>query len=1067
MVTTQSIKGEIITDSSFGKSQPIVPEGNVYQINDSHGRQWGQNLFHSFESFNIEAGKTANFSGPATVQRIISRVTGGNESQINGTIQSSIAGADIFLLNPKGILFGKSAKLDIDGSFYVSTADYLQMTESKQYVSLSTDISGLVSTPPQSFGFIDSNIASITFTGENDILQEDVKYRLTDLKKDIGNEMSQDSAFSVKGNNHICIIGGEIKIQQGAVIAIEDETSQSSETKGNIQLISTKSKSNIYFQDNELDYSQVSAFDNILIKSSKLNVGGQTTGGITIVGKNIILDNSVCYLNNYGTLNGKRIEIMGDNIKIKNKAKIVSHAYSSGDAVSIKLTAHSDVQFEVYYSGIWTYSGIEDVGLKGQTSSISISAENVYLLDGAEILNRTFGEGHSRDISIDVRERIELSNDNYRFNSSITIDTYRKNATSGDAGTLYLSAKNIELSDGSSILASTRGTGKGGHINIKAEENLHLHGTWIDNDDGPQEGSKIFVRTYGNTKDSGDSGSVSIKAKNILLEDGASIYAQTYSSGKGGNLSLIADENITLQGKDGKNNPSVINTSCVNQRNSNGSANAGYLEMEANNIYIRDGAWINTQTEAKGNAGNIKITAHNKLEISGEGPEKKWIGKTRLASAVVSGSTNKSTGHGGQIDIHANEILLSGGAFIQTGTQSSGNAGEINIIANTITLMGSSSKNRSSQIESNSYAKDLVYDVNITGTGGKITINAKNINLFDGAQISSSSMAEEKASGKAGDIDIRLEDTLRISGQNLEAEEIVGRSSGIYARSRQNIQAVAGEAGKIKIYAGSIVMDNHALVSTSSNGLENAGDIEIQTRQSILLTASRIASESLMAFDNNQNGGEAGIISINAGDDVQLFQSARITTNAISSGGGRINIHTQKALTLINSDITTNVFKGEGNGGDINIRSELTIMNHGIISANADAGDGGAIFIHTRNLIQSTDSRIEATSKRGNDGTVEIETPDIEENENILNLSGNFLHTMDVVKTLCDMEKGKDAIQLVVNKPYAIPSLSSGWYHLSANESIRLAISNISDQFDHIANDFSDDALYQSENRMP
>lgn len=1058
-----TVQAEIVTDQSFGNEQSIQAENNTYQIDADSGYQNGQNLYHSFKTFNLDKGMTAHFTGPSTIQCIISRVTGGEMSHINGTIKSSIRGADFFLLNPSGVLFGESAQLDIDGSFFVSTADYLQMSESEKFMTGAADSSGLVTSSPISFGFLDEKIAPIKFSGSKAIHQED-SAEISQEYIDINAKYPIDKKLNVSGIHDFCIIGGQISIEKGVHIGINDNASQIQEgstnnRKGTIRLISIKSQSDVYLKD-MIDFSPDTRFDNISIKGSILNVSGQTVGGIQIFGNDIIAENSIFCMNNFGEHNAEAINLAGNNIKFLYQSKIISNTYAQGDAASIILTAKSDIQFIEHYSSIYSFSGsyfIKDSKITGNTSTMSILANNFYLNDGARIINRTHSSGNCSDISIEANETIRLSCKNNRhYESSIFFDTYK----TGNAGTIKLKAKLIEFSDGVKLSVSTKSTGQGGSIIITAED-LHLNGIRHHNNVDPIQGCRIFLRSYGKQSNAGASGNLLIHANNIIFADGAQIKAQTYGYGKGGDLTLIATESIVLKGHDGTGKSSMINASCDQLLLDSGIEQSGNITIQSKNIELKDGAWISTQTQGKGDAGTIKITAYQKLELSGESLSIYNVDKETLSSCILSSAKPKSKGNGGTIKINSNEMLLLNGAFIATGTESSGNAGEIDIQAKTITLMGISTDHKSSMIKSNTLAEKFAPNTHVSGDGGTVTINANNVNLFDGARITTSSIAKIESSGKAGDIHLNLNGTLRISGKNNNEIDVDGQSSGIYARSKLENQAHSGEAGRIDILSNNLVMDNDGLISTSSNGQSSAGDINIQTKQSILLTNSSIASENKMPVTEDQNGGSAGSIRIDAGGDIQLFQSAHITTNAVSSGGGKIDIQNNNALTIINSNITTNVHQGEGNGGDINIRTDLTVLNHGIISANADAGDGGAIYIYTRNMIQSPDSRIEATSERGNDGTVEIETPDVGDIQGLLNLSDNFLESSNIVNTLCDAN-AKDSIRLVINSPF-IPHLSASWYRFSDNTPIRLLSTNITDQFDNFSEDFSDDALYPVE----
>ncbi len=134
----------------------------------------GTNLFHSFNQFNVGPGDTAQFLNTtptiATIN-ILSRVTGGNPSSISGTIDTmSYPGANLFLVNPAGIVFGPTATLHVGGSVAFTTADYLRLAEgngsnSGIFHAASTETGLLTSAPVTAFGFLNSNPAAIAVQG--------------------------------------------------------------------------------------------------------------------------------------------------------------------------------------------------------------------------------------------------------------------------------------------------------------------------------------------------------------------------------------------------------------------------------------------------------------------------------------------------------------------------------------------------------------------------------------------------------------------------------------------------------------------------------------------------------------------------------------------------------------------------------------------------------------------------------------------------------------------------------------------------------------------------------------
>ena len=155
---------QIRTDGSVGAAaQSLAAPGGQYTIPQSLGRLAGANLFHSFKDFNINSGESATFTTSSIgISNVISRVTGGSVSNINGTLALRAAdGAPAFwFINPAGVAFGQGASIDLPGAFHVSTAHYLKFPDGKFY-SDTQKVSTFSSAPPEAFGFLGTSRASI------------------------------------------------------------------------------------------------------------------------------------------------------------------------------------------------------------------------------------------------------------------------------------------------------------------------------------------------------------------------------------------------------------------------------------------------------------------------------------------------------------------------------------------------------------------------------------------------------------------------------------------------------------------------------------------------------------------------------------------------------------------------------------------------------------------------------------------------------------------------------------------------------------------------------------------
>src|SRR5215475_2676657 len=167
-------RGLVVRDGTLGHGALEVGPGvdplgtpATYLITPEMGEQHGGNLFHSFQRFGIGKDETATFTGPdpidgpQSVSNVISRVTGGQPSGIDGTLRSTIPAAHLWLLNPNGVVFGKDAKLEVPGSVHAGAADYVALGETGERFYADRSRTSLLSTaPPAAFGFLPGSPAA-------------------------------------------------------------------------------------------------------------------------------------------------------------------------------------------------------------------------------------------------------------------------------------------------------------------------------------------------------------------------------------------------------------------------------------------------------------------------------------------------------------------------------------------------------------------------------------------------------------------------------------------------------------------------------------------------------------------------------------------------------------------------------------------------------------------------------------------------------------------------------------------------------------------------------------------
>jgi filamentous hemagglutinin family protein len=181
---------DAVLDGTTGSSGTF---SGVFEIPAGVGRREGANLFHSFERFSVLQGESATFTGPSGIDNVISRVTGGELSRINGILASEIPGADFFFLNPAGVIFGPQASLAIDGSFHVSTADELRFDDGGIFSATNPNASSFTVAAPEAFGFLGADAGPITVRG---------------------------SFLTGAGGETFALVGGDISLVEDGAIAI-------------------------------------------------------------------------------------------------------------------------------------------------------------------------------------------------------------------------------------------------------------------------------------------------------------------------------------------------------------------------------------------------------------------------------------------------------------------------------------------------------------------------------------------------------------------------------------------------------------------------------------------------------------------------------------------------------------------------------------------------------------------------------------------------------------------------------------------------------------------------------
>ncbi|MDM8567170.1 filamentous hemagglutinin N-terminal domain-containing protein [Candidatus Halobeggiatoa sp. HSG11] len=364
LITTLSINAEIITDGTLG--QNINLPGPDFQIGADLGQQHGGNLFHSFQDFNLNSLESATFSGPNNVQNILSRVTGGNPSNIDGLIRSTIPDADMYFLNPNGIIFGPNAKLDVQGSFHASTADYLRLGNGGRFAAQNLNNSLLTIAPVEAFGFLDNDVADISVEGHGEILSTVIE-AITSIEmdnkiKELEEPYQEKYGLTVPEGKTLSLIGGNLTIKDFPFLNItkrffnkdggfdgEYEYSHNLgimyAPNGRINLASVASKGEVKLGDDFVDVSSFTKMADINIKEkTQIDTSGEG-GGIFIRSGQFVVNDSEITADTKGQQNGYGIDIEANDIFL-TESNIFSNTEGKGNVGQLLIVAQNNINVE-------------------------------------------------------------------------------------------------------------------------------------------------------------------------------------------------------------------------------------------------------------------------------------------------------------------------------------------------------------------------------------------------------------------------------------------------------------------------------------------------------------------------------------------------------------------------------------------------------------------------------------------------------------------------------------------------------------------------------------------------
>jgi len=541
LIPVRSAQAQISSDGRLPTPTKVNTTDNL-TFTITEGTRLGDNLFHSFDKFSVPTGGEAIFNNALDVQNIISRVTGGSISTIDGLLAAE-GSTNLFLLNPNGIIFGSNASLDLGGSLIATTANSIKFADGTEFSATNPSASLLTVSVPVGlqFGTSPGRIVNRSQVGQNLATQ-------------------RPAGLEVKSGKTLALVGGEVLLEGGNLTA----------PGGRVELGSVSSNSLVSLQSTNrglaLNYENVQNFQDIHL-SQAATIDVSDLGSLPPpIGTGIDIGSG-------------DIQIQGRQVTLTDGSLLASTTTGKESAGTIAVTASDLIELiGTSTNGQESTSFNTGTVSPGNAGNLSITTGRLIIRDGAGVTTSSFSipivitptHGRSGNLTVHASESVEIIGVSPTIGSSgLSVET----VTDGDAGNLQITTRELIIRDGATVSAATSGAGQGGTLTVNASEFVDVIGTDTDMDgqvipstlvtasEGMGDAGNLAIATNNlrlrdegeirATSDQAGGGNIDINAEDIRLRDGSLISASVFESvGGGGNITINSDVFIALEDSD-------------------------------------------------------------------------------------------------------------------------------------------------------------------------------------------------------------------------------------------------------------------------------------------------------------------------------------------------------------------------------------------------------------------------------------------------------------------------------------------------------------------------------------